>query len=240
MTVRKILSTTPAFFTALVGAQMICAPAFAVSLLPGVTLDSFDYFTSGEVASGDASWYGTSLGTYSDSVNAKKDGFDGFDVITDLYDVDATLNVEVFDGSLGTTTFAYHFDTTDNSGTGINGAFYYSMSGFAGYDIDVGWTYDDFPYVPVISRSGDGDTIRVEYFDPRDTFYSIETLLLRVDAEGFDTSGTGIAGIWIDSFGDQATPLSGLPAPAPVPLPASGLILGGALGLLAIARRKRG
>ncbi|MBE3636918.1 hypothetical protein [Mangrovicoccus algicola] len=213
-------------------------PAAALTLAPGDTLDSADYFDFGEVATSDADWYGTHLGSFSASANVTRDGFDGYEVVTGLYDVDAELSVDVYDGGSATTTFAYGFLATDNGLFGTNGALGYTVSGFADYTVEIGWSIAGFPYVPFISRSADGDTVTVEYFDPLDALNPIETLLLRVDAPAFALTGTGTAAISIDSFGTYAEPLSGLPAPAPVPLPPAGLALACGLAVLAGARRR--
>ncbi|PWR03864.1 hypothetical protein DKT77_03875 [Meridianimarinicoccus roseus] len=217
---------------------LAAGPASALSLIPGETLSSSDYFDLGEVADGDPAFFGTVLDVVTRSATEVRDGVVGpGPVIPGLYDVTGTIMVTVHRSATGRTVFAYDFSSIDNSGAGINGARVFTVSGFAGYTIDLGWNFDSFPYVPAISRSADGDTVTVEYFDPRDTQVSLETILLATDAPTFSFGGSGTVGIEIDSFGTTVRSLSELPAPSAVPLPAAGLLLAGALGLAGFSRR---
>lgn len=225
-----VLSTTVFFGTA----------AQAVPLLPGTPFDQFAYFDSGKVVAGDPDFLGIEVATGSASATEQRDGFVGGEVVEDLYTVTGQIDVTVLQTVSGHMTFAYDFSSIDASFVGdANGARVFTVSGYAGFDVDVGWMFDSDPYVPLISRSFDGDTITVTYFDPRDTQGNLETILFKTDTNGFASSGTGSVDIDITSFGTTTRALSGLPAPAVVPLPASGLLLLGAAGVLAVRRRGR-
>lgn len=223
-------------------ALLVASPSFALSVLPGETVDGSDYFDA-QIADGDADFFGTLLTTVVRDANEKRDGFDGFEIIADLYDVTGRITSRVYRSMTGRTVFAYDLSSVDMSGTGDNGARIFTLSGFAGWDIDIGWNSSDFPIVPIISRSVDGDTIRVEYFSPLDTLEPnlLETILLATTAPGFDLLGTGTVGIEIDTFGTTVRTLTGLPAPslALIPLPAAGVLLGAAIGAMGLVGRRR-
>lgn len=216
------------------------ATAQAVPLLPGTPFDQFAYFDTGKVVAGDPDFLGPEVATGSASATEQRDGFDGVEVVEDLYTVTGQIDVTVFQTGAGHMTFAYDFSSIDASFAGdANGARVFTVSGYAGFDVDVGWIFDTDPYVPLISRSIDGDTITVTYFDPRDTQGSLETILFKTNANGFTSSGAGSVDIDITSFGTTTRALTGLPAPAVVPLPASGLLLLAAFGLLSVRCRGR-
>ena len=227
-------------FASLACGTLAAVPAVAVPLAPNATLDSTAYFDTGEVLLSDDTWYGTLLGTFMDSATETRDGFNGFEVVEDLYSVTIDLTVDVYANSLGTTTFAYTYSSSDNVGVGVNGSLGYSVAGFEGWDVEVGWTSDVMPYVPLIDRSADGDSISVGYLNPTDSFNGIETLLFRTNAPTF-TSGLGEGLINIDTFGEIPVELSGLAAPAAIPLPPSiALLFGGLAGIAAIGRLRSG
>lgn len=216
----------------------IVSQAEAVALNPGDSLNSSD-IEFAEILDGDPDFFGTFLGSGSASAQETRDGVGfGDEVIEDLYDVTGTIDVEVYQGDNGRTVFAYDFSHVDASGTGdSNGVDVFSVSGFAGYDVDVGWNFDSIPYLPGISRSNDGDTITIDYFDPTVTRLSLETLLFSTDAPSFAMNGAGSMNINLDSFGGTLRMVDGLPAPAPIPLPGSGLLLAG--GVLLMLRRRK-
>ncbi|WP_424975569.1 hypothetical protein [Dinoroseobacter sp. S124A] len=222
------------------GALLAAGAAQAVPLLPGTTLDQLAYFDTGKVVAGDPDFLGTQVASGSVSATEQRDGFSGGGVVDDLYTVTGQINFAVFETSSGHTTFGYDFRSIDDSLAGLlNGARVFSVSGFAGFEVDVGWILDFDPYVPLIERSADGDTITVTYLDPRDTQSDlIETILFKTDADTFDLMGEGEVVIEIDSFGDTTRSLSGLPQPAVIPLPMSGLLLLCALGGLGLSRRR--
>lgn len=231
------------FLTSL-AALTIATQAHAVGIAPGETLISLDYVAS-EVADGDPNWFGTLLDTVSRSATETRDGVVGpGPVIPGLYSVTGQIDAEVHAATNGGMTFSYGFSAIDNSGAGnTNGVATYSVSGFAGWSVDVGWNYDALPYIPIVSRSNDGDTISVTYFAPQDTLQAFgapfERILLHTTANAYGLTGSGQVDINIDSFGVTPRTLDRLPAPSavPLPLPAAGLL--GALGLLAAVRRQR-
>jgi hypothetical protein len=216
---------------------LFCAPVHALTLLPGTTIDQSDLFDA-QVMDGDPAFFGTLLTSVTRSVTETRDGFDGFEVVQDLYKLTATISVDVYSAA-GNTVFAYKFGATDQSGTGDNGVRFYTISGFAGLEVTVGWNFDIFPAVPIVSRSVDGDTIMVDFVDLLTTTSPTETLLFATNAPGFDLDGFGTADLEIDTFGTTERTLERLPAPALIPVPASGLLLVSALGLAALSRRTR-
>ncbi len=220
-------------------ASATLSPAAPLPLLPGTTLPSIDYFDFGEVPDGDPDWFGTVLETGTATANETRDGFVIDEVVEDLYDVDAIVDWTVTRATNGQLVFAHDFSGADNGFVGTNGVLGFDLNGFAGYDIGIGWNAPGAPYVPTIERSANGETVSVGFFDPRDILFGIETLLIVVDAPDYRTTGTGTAGIEIDSFGTITSPLSGpLPIPAPIPLPAGAVLMLGALGLLGLTRRR--
>ena len=65
----------------------------------------------------------------------------------------------------------------------------------------------------------------------------MKRFLFAVDAMDFRLTGEGEVDIVIDSFGTTSRMLTGFPAPAVIPLPASGLAL--TLGLVALGAVRR-
>ena len=219
--------------------------AGALSLAPGDTLSQSDYNDFGEVANGDPNWFGTSLGMFSRSATETRDGFDGFEVVEDLYIVTGVIDTAVSRSDIGgNLTFGYGFSSIDDSGAGsTNGVAGFMVTGFADYDVEIGWNYDAMPFVPLISRSGDGDKITVDYGFPEDTLQAFgapyETILVRVSAPDFRLTGTGFVDINIDTFGVTQRMLDRMPVPAAIPLPLPGVLLVGGIGLLAVHRLRR-
>lgn len=229
---------TPRSIIAILASSLIfCAPLQALTFLPGTTLDTGDFFFDAEVEETDTAFFGPLLASASRTVTERRDGFDGFDVIPDLYIVNANIAVDVYAGAIGT-VFAYRFGAVDLSGAGDNGVPIYTISGFAGLNIVAGWNFAGDPAIPALSRSADGDMIIIDFFDPLTTLQPTETILFATDAPSFRFNGSGAAALEIDTFGTTVRTFERLPAPAPIPLPASGLLLGGALGMIMLARRK--
>ncbi|WP_424969624.1 hypothetical protein [Dinoroseobacter sp. S76] len=232
------------YFRTALALVLTCAAgaAQALTLLPGTTLDQNDYFTSGEVTAGDPDFLGTELVTVVASATEIRDGFDGSMVVDDLYNVTGTITATAIQSVNGHAVFAYDLSSVDMSGAGaLNGAAVFSVSGYAGFDVDVGWISPTGPEVPPVEimRSADGDTVTFTFEDPRISQSDfLETILLKTDADTFDLLGEGEVVIAIDSFGDMPRSLSGLPQPAVIPLPMSGLLLLGALGALGVGRRR--
>lgn len=219
--------------------------ASALALGPGETLDEIDYNDFGEVLVGNPLWFGPSLGMFSASARETRDGFDGFEVIEDLYDVTGVIDVEVFRTTIGgLLTFVYDFSSIVGFSPGQgNGVDVFSVSGFNGYDVEIGWAKaDGNAYIPIISRSGDGDTISVDFLDPGATWQCcsvVESILVRVPAPAFRLDGTGVVDINIDSFGVYPNGLSDLPNPSQVPLPVPAALLLGAIGMLGAQRLRK-
>lgn len=221
---------------ALISGTVSAAP---VPIIAGMTVDSLAYDGAG-VSAGDPDWFGTIEASGQATANRTRDGFDGFEVVEGLYNVDAFVDWTVTRATNGQLVFGYDFSAVDNVGAGLNGVLDFTLSGFAGYDLNLAWTGPAFPYVPSVSRSADGDAISFDFFDPLGPIFGgIETILIAVDAPSFRTNGGGTAGIVLDTFGIEQVALSGpLPVPAPVPLPAAAGFLLAALGGLFALRRK--
>jgi len=227
------------FAPAVCALGLFVTPAYAVTgLPPGTSVDTVDYELS-EVASGDPMYFETLLDTVVVTATETRDGLLGPDVIMDLYNVTVELTARVWRGSTGLLTFGYDYAVTNDCCAGINGSTDFSISGFAGYDVDYGYVMNSgFFYAPGIDRSADGDTMSVNYFDPRDPTPNIETFLFIVDAPTYDFSGTGQMDIFIDTFGALPNGVDGLPVPASVPLPAGLPLMLMGLGAIGVIRRR--
>ena len=223
------------------------AVAGAAALLPGATLDGGDYIDD-RIATTDP-LLSPLLGTGEALFNRTEDGIVDFvpDPIEGLYDVDAILRSAALSLPAGT-GFLYQVGVDDRSGAGTNGLASVSVSGFAGYAVDVAPVWDDDGiYAPFISRSVDGDTITFDlsFGDPGlnlltpgidETF--IEAYLISTDAPAFSLSGSGTATLLVDTFGVETGPLSeSIAVPAAIPVPASLPLLLMALGAFGLRRR---
>lgn len=223
---------------------LIPLSASAVSLLSGSSVDTF-FYEDAEITAGDPDWFGTELAFVTNTATERRDGFDGFEVVEDLFIVDASLGVRLVRSISERLVFQMlpgAFDVGMFNGDGPSGAQFFSISGFAGYDVDYGWfnasTFG--PLIPGISRSADGDTISIDLIDLTIAQSGgFEEFYFAVDAPDFRFTGTGTATIEIASFGSVERTFSGYPVPSAVPVPASayGLALG--LSALGLMRRRR-
>lgn len=238
---------TPLAAAITAAALALTTPAHAVLLGAGTTLDFNDYDLYA-VTPGDVDWFGTELATATPRATEVRDGFlDGIGVVTGLYNVTAGFDITVTRSTSGRLVFEILPFARDDSFAGLfNGAKDFSISGFAGFDVDFAWTGVPLSSVlaPVIKRSADGDTLTFDMLDPRTAVPGVyENLLFAVDAPSFALTGSGTADILIETFGSTTRSFTGLPAPstAVIPLPASGLALGlGLVALGAMRRRARG
>lgn len=231
-------------FVASLLAGALALPAQAVPLTPGNSLDLTNYDLLG-VAAGDPNWFGTELRTITQSARETRDGFvDGVGVVPDLYDVAAGITSTVSRTASGRLVFDIAPFASDASSAGgfNNGAQIFRMSGFAGYAIDFAWSDPKTPMhllAPEISLSADGDEITIDMLAPDIASITpkYESFLFAVDAMDFRLTGDAEVDIVIDSFGTISRTLTGFPAPAVIPLPASGLAL--ILGLVALGAVRR-
>lgn len=222
---------------------MVSTAEASFVLAPGGSIDPLDFETTGEVVGADPGWFGTSLGVYSRSARETRDGIDDFDntIIEDLYDVTGVIDVAVWRAAVGDKlTFQYGFTAFEENGVDGSGVQIFRMRGFAGYDLELGWSYDQPYFSPLVSRSLDGDTITVDYYE-HDFLTSepIGTLLVRMMAPTFQLSGTGNMDIHLDTFGVIPNEVRLLPAPSEIPIPVPAALLAGGLGLLGALRLRK-
>ena len=223
----------------------LALPGHAVPLPPGGTLDLTDYEMLG-VTAGDPDWFGTELARVTRSAGETRDGFlDGVGVVSDLYNVSAGITSTAARTASGRVVFDIMPFASDASLAGgfNNGAQFFRVSGFAGYSVDFAWTDPTSPMhllAPAISRSADGDEITINMLAPDIPSLTpqYERFLFAVNATDMRLTGGGEVDIAIDSFGTTTRTLSGFPAPAVIPLPASGLALMLGLVVLGAARRR--
>ncbi len=221
-------------------------PAAAIPLLPGEIISPEDYFDAA-VAPGDPAWFGTVLGSQTAFAARLEDGFDGFETVMDLNAAGGRIDSTVSDTG-GSLTFAYVFG--DDAPLSFEGSSTISATirGFAGYAVDVAPVGEPLTlYVPIVSRSPDGDAIFVDFSfgldDPLSGLvaFDIEEIRFRTDAPSFRAGGAAELALGLESFSiEDVAALPGVLVPAPIPLPAglplmlTGL---GALGLTAWRRK---
>lgn len=225
------------------------AAALAAPLPPGGVSTLFDDVTYDGVSRTDPAFTGPVIASYSRTVTRSRDGFDPFsgEVITDLWEVDATLSGEAIrlddTGLLAFTTTPSVDIVSQGGDPGLIGLTRYTLTGFAGFMVDIDLLGDaDFAYVPDISRSADGDTITFDYgFGGLNalTFGEGDTYILRTDAPYFRSDAVSETDVAIPTFGVETLNATDILAPSAVPLPPSLALMGGALALLAAVRRRR-
>jgi len=166
-----------------------------------------------------------------------RDGFAGGAVVEDLFDVSVALTARVWRGNTGLLTFGYDYAASANFG--LSGSLGFSADGFAGYDLDYGYVLNfTAPYQAAVSRSTDGDTLSFGHFAPEDPLPINETFLFVTDAPTYAFSGNAVLNVEIDTFGTTPRAVGGLPVPAAIPVPASLPLMGFALLLMGLLRRR--
>jgi hypothetical protein len=227
------------FAVPLAGICLVAAAAAAVAapLPPGASFVIDDAFGGGSAGTTLAARPELSLApvrTVAASATRTKDGFDGVEVIEGLYTVTGTVTQDIIDAPGGVIfRTALTVDTGFSPGDG-NGVFGYSLAGFAGWTVDVDYLVSEPVFPFVVSRSADGDTIGFDVFEP--LAFDTGSVFITTDAPLFRTNGAGSMRIAVDTFGEETLALGGLAVPAPVPLPAGGVLLLSALGLAGLIR----
>ena len=124
--------------------------------------------------------------------------------------------------------------TTSIGVPGGDGLLGYSLSGYAGWEVDVAWRSDlaeGYPFI--VSRAPDGDVLSFATAGDllsggqAGRFFSITT-----DAPAFRLTGTAAVTTFIAEFGEETVLVGGLPATLPLVLAAFGL-----MGLFRTRRR---
>ena len=233
-------------------ALLVVSPgiALAAPLLPGSVATFLDDPAYSGVSLSDPGFTGPVIGSYSRTATRTQDGFDEFsgEVIEDLWVVEATLAGDVIrlddTGTVAFTTTPTVDLPSAGSDRGLFGLMDYTLTGFAGYAVDIDSLDALFRGGVEISRSPDGDTITFDYNMgiPGDSWVLAGpggSYVLRTDAPAFRLDAVSEVELAIPTFGSETQALSGVAAPAPIPLPAGWALLGGALGLCAGLRRRR-
>ena len=235
---------------------VLTGSAAALPLSPGGVVSgywNYETYVAAAVAADDPAFFGTPGPTASGSATVIRDGLDpgSYEPIENLFVATGTIQTSVTLSGAGRTVFQYDFDV-DPTNAGPSGLAFATVSGFAGYELDV-VPVDQAPVDPVfgpllfgpeISRSADGDTVRFDF--AIDELFSegldgsIEPILIATDAPSYRGGAAGTVGLSIDTFGVIEESVSpGLLAPAPIPLPAGLPLLALGLGALGLAGRRR-
>ena len=228
----------------LVAACLAAAPANALVLLPGAGPVML-FGTPGTSPIDDPELVGSQEADVSRPWERTEDGFDGFEVVEDIWEVSGTLEMDVTRSDL-TSTMIFSpevivgFAQGPLGGEGFTG---FSLTGYAGYSVEVDYRNDLDPFDTVyeVSRSMDGDVLT--FTSPFGPFFQgtpLGVLVIKTDAPAFRLTGTASIETFIDEFGDESVAVSNVPAPAPIPLPpAAAMLIAGIAGLGALRRFRR-
>lgn len=208
----------------------------------------FDDFSYGGASLDDPGFTGSVIADYSSTVTRSRDGFLDGEVVADLWVTEVTLAGEVIrlddTGGIAITTTPVVDILSEVGEPGLRGLAQYTLTGFGGFTVDLDYLGDpdiDFPFVPTISRSGNGEAIIFDYTVGGLTSLEFgvgDTYILRTNAPSFRLDAVSEVDVAIPTFGVETLDAGGVAATA-IPLPPSLALMGGALALMAAFRRRR-
>ena len=182
------------FLTVLTGS------AAALPLPPGGEVSgywNYETYVAAAVAADDPAFFGTPGPTASGSATVIRDGLDpgSNEPVEDLFVATGTIQTSVTLSGAGRTVFQYDFDV-DPTNAGPSGLAFATVSGLAGYGLDVVQVSQpsDLYFYPEIRRSADGDTVRFDFavdepFSEGLDGMNIEPVLIATDAPSFRGGG---------------------------------------------------